>query len=122
MTSEIMELADRVIAKTYKRFPLVLEKGSGCTVFDTRGRSYTDFVAGIAVCKALGADPWGVLASGTLLAAFPERLADQALHALTADGHATAVIARAVRGTGVERTDGARFVRYERDELSRILS
>ncbi len=51
MTSEIMELADRVIAKTYKRFPLVLVKGSGCTLFDTRGRSYTDFVAGIAVCN-----------------------------------------------------------------------
>ena len=51
MTSEIMEQADRVIAKTYKRFPVVLTKGSGCTLFDTRGRSYTDFVAGIAVCN-----------------------------------------------------------------------
>jgi hydrogenase expression/formation protein HypE len=80
------------------------------------------FEPGIAVCKALGADPWGVLASGTLLAAFPQRLADQALHALTADGFATAVIAHAVRGSGIERTDGAHFVRYERDELSRILS
>jgi acetylornithine aminotransferase len=46
-----MEQADRVIAKTYKRFPVVLTKGSGCTLFDTRGRSYTDFVAGIAVCN-----------------------------------------------------------------------
>ncbi len=80
------------------------------------------FQPGIALCQALGADPWGVLASGTLLAAFPERLANQALSALTADGHATAVVARAVRGTGVERTDGVHFVRYERDELSRILS
>jgi hypothetical protein len=44
------------------------------------------------------------------------------LHALTADGFATAVIAHAVRGSGIERTDGAHFVRYERDELSRILS
>ncbi len=80
------------------------------------------FEPGIAVCGALGADPWGVLASGTLLAAFPQRLADQALSALTADGYATAVVARAVRGTSVERTDGAPFVRYERDELSRLLS
>lgn len=80
------------------------------------------FEPGIAICEVLDADPWGVLASGTLLAAFPERLANQALIALEADGHATAMIARAVRGTGVERTDGVRFVRYERDELSRILS
>jgi hydrogenase expression/formation protein HypE len=80
------------------------------------------FEPGIAVCEALGADPWGVLASGTLLAGFPEPLADQALRALTVDGYATAVIARAARGAGVERSDGARLVRYERDELSRILS
>jgi acetylornithine aminotransferase len=51
MTSEIMEQADRVIAKTYQRFPLVLETGKGCTLVDTDGRSYTDFVAGIAVCN-----------------------------------------------------------------------
>jgi acetylornithine aminotransferase len=46
-----MEQADRVIAKTYKRFPIVLVRGNGCTLFDTLGRSYTDFVAGIAVCN-----------------------------------------------------------------------
>ena len=51
MTSEIMKQAEQVIAKTYKRFPVVLAKGNGCTLFDTRGRSYTDFVAGIAVCN-----------------------------------------------------------------------
>ena len=51
MAYEIMEQADRVIAKTYKRFPVVLAKGSGCTVYDTEGRGYTDFVAGIAVCS-----------------------------------------------------------------------
>ena len=51
MTVEIMERADSVIAKTYKRFPVVLTRGTGCTLFDTEGRSYTDFVAGIAVCN-----------------------------------------------------------------------
>ena len=60
MTSEIMEQADRVIAKTYKRFPVVLAKGSGCTLYDTEGRSYTDFVAGIAVCN-LGHSHEGVV-------------------------------------------------------------
>ena len=60
MTTEIMEQADRVIAKTYKRFPIVIAKGSGCTLFDASGRSYTDFVAGIAVCN-LGHSHEGVV-------------------------------------------------------------
>jgi acetylornithine/N-succinyldiaminopimelate aminotransferase len=60
MTSEIMEQADQVIAKTYKRFPVVLAKGSGCILYDTEGRSYTDFVAGIAVCN-LGHSHEGVV-------------------------------------------------------------
>ena len=51
MTADIMKKADQVIANTYKRFPVVLSKGSGCTLYDTDGRSYTDFVAGIAVCN-----------------------------------------------------------------------
>jgi len=52
-----MAQADQVIAKTYKRFPIVLSKGSGCTLYDTDGRSYTDFVAGIAVCNLGHAHP-----------------------------------------------------------------
>lgn len=51
MTDTIIQTADRVIAATYKRFPIVLERGRGCTVWDTQGRSFTDFVAGIAVCN-----------------------------------------------------------------------
>ncbi len=51
MTTALMEQADRVIANTYKRFPIVLESGRGCALHDTQGRRYTDFVAGIAVCN-----------------------------------------------------------------------
>jgi acetylornithine/N-succinyldiaminopimelate aminotransferase len=51
MTQEIMKKADQVIAKTYKRFPIVIKKGKGCTLWDTDGKKYTDFVAGIAVCN-----------------------------------------------------------------------
>ena len=51
MSNDIIQKADQVIAKTYKRFPMVLSNGSGCTLYDTEGRSYTDFVAGIAVCN-----------------------------------------------------------------------
>jgi acetylornithine/N-succinyldiaminopimelate aminotransferase len=57
MTDTIMHTADRVIASTYKRFPIVLERGQGCTLWDTQGRRYTDFVAGIAVCNLGHAHP-----------------------------------------------------------------
>ncbi|RLC08832.1 MAG: aspartate aminotransferase family protein [Deltaproteobacteria bacterium] len=39
------------MAGTYKRFPIVLTEGKGCTLRDAEGRTYTDFVAGIAVCN-----------------------------------------------------------------------
>ncbi|MFZ1987116.1 MAG: aspartate aminotransferase family protein, partial [Desulfatitalea sp.] len=48
---DIKQTADRHIANTYARFPLALVKGQGCTVWDDQGRSYVDFIAGIAVCN-----------------------------------------------------------------------
>lgn len=57
MTTDLMEQADQVIAKTYKRFPVVFSNGKGITLFDTAGLSYTDFVAGIAVCNLGHAHP-----------------------------------------------------------------
>jgi len=57
MTDTIMQTADRVITATYKRFPIVLERGEGTAVWDTQGRRYTDFVSGIAVCNLGHAHP-----------------------------------------------------------------
>jgi acetylornithine/N-succinyldiaminopimelate aminotransferase len=57
MTSQLMMRADQVMASTYKRLPVVLVKGSGCTLWDENGKSYTDFVAGIAVCNLGHAHP-----------------------------------------------------------------
>ena len=48
---EIMALADENIMNTYKRFPIVLVKGSGVKVWDVNGKEYLDFAAGIAVCN-----------------------------------------------------------------------
>jgi acetylornithine aminotransferase len=45
------------MAATYKRFPVVFKKGSGCKLWDTQGQSYTDFVAGFAVCNLGHAHP-----------------------------------------------------------------
>ncbi|MDI6854492.1 MAG: acetylornithine transaminase [Deltaproteobacteria bacterium] len=52
-----MEKADRVIMHTYGRQPLVLVKGEGCRVWDEAGKTYLDFVAGLAVCNLGHAHP-----------------------------------------------------------------
>ncbi len=51
MKEKTIELADSMIAETYKRFPLVLTHGKGVTLYDSDKRAYTDFIAGIAVCN-----------------------------------------------------------------------
>ena len=45
------------VMTTYGRFNLALAKGEGCTVWDTRGKAYLDFVAGIATCTLGHAHP-----------------------------------------------------------------
>jgi hydrogenase expression/formation protein HypE len=79
------------------------------------------FEPGRVLAEALGADPWGVLASGTLLAAFPPEAAEAARRALEADGHAVRAIARAEAGSGVH-TGAGPLPRHEQDELSRVLA
>lgn len=46
-----------VVMSTYGRFPLALERGAGCRVWDTEGQEYLDFVAGIATCTLGHAHP-----------------------------------------------------------------
>lgn len=48
---------DASVMSTYGRFPLALERGQGCRVWDTQGREYLDFVAGIATCTLGHAHP-----------------------------------------------------------------
>ncbi|MFC1858039.1 aspartate aminotransferase family protein [Thermodesulfobacteriota bacterium] len=57
MDNDIISRADQVIAATYKRFPVVITRGQGCTLWDSEGKKYTDFVAGIAVCSLGHARP-----------------------------------------------------------------
>lgn len=52
MTEE-MNQAEEYILHTYNRFPVVFEKGEGVSLYDTEGKEYLDFAAGIAV-NALG--------------------------------------------------------------------
>ncbi|MEB3310398.1 MAG: aspartate aminotransferase family protein [Snowella sp.] len=42
---------------TYGRFPIAIAKGQGCRLWDTEGKEYLDFVAGIATCTLGHAHP-----------------------------------------------------------------
>lgn len=53
LAKELVGLESEVILQTYKRLPVVIDRGQGVFLYDTAGREYLDFVAGIAV-NALG--------------------------------------------------------------------
>ncbi len=50
---KIMDQAEGHILHTYNRYPAVLDHGEGVYLYDTEGKKYLDFAAGIAV-QALG--------------------------------------------------------------------
>jgi len=49
----IAELERKYLLTTYNRYPVVLSRGKGVSVWDTEGKRYLDFVSGIGV-NALG--------------------------------------------------------------------
>lgn len=44
-----MQEAEQLLIPAYSRFPIVMEKGEGVYLYDTDGKKYLDFCAGIAV-------------------------------------------------------------------------
>ncbi len=52
-TEQLVEQAEKYIMPTYSRFPVAFESGEGCVLTDVEGKTYLDFVGGIAV-NALG--------------------------------------------------------------------
>lgn len=46
---EIKALDEQYVMHTYSRFPVAVDHGKGATVWDTEGKEYIDFTAGIAV-------------------------------------------------------------------------
>ena len=68
----------------------------------------------------LGADPWATLASGCLLATFPQPVADVAVARL-AERFDAAMLGRVETGRGVYDETGGEIAWPERDEVARIL-
>src|SRR5260221_9842651 len=60
--AQVMAGEKQYIAQTYKRGPMVLSHGQGMYVWDTDGKQYLDFMAGIAV-NALGHSDPGMAAT-----------------------------------------------------------
>lgn len=84
-------------------------------------RSILWFEPGLAVCEAVGADPWATLASGALLVTFPLDLVDHAVAELTQRGHVAAVVGSVREGAGVGDQAGEVISWPERDEVARVL-
>lgn len=53
VTNEFKNFAEEAIIHTYNRFPVAFDHGDGVYLYDTEGKKYLDFAAGIAV-NALG--------------------------------------------------------------------
>ena len=51
MNKNYIETAEAALLHTYNRYQIVLEKGEGVYLYDTKGKQYLDFAAGIAVCS-----------------------------------------------------------------------
>jgi acetylornithine/N-succinyldiaminopimelate aminotransferase len=46
---QIAELEKRVLIPTYERLPILAVAGQGCYITDDTGKSYLDFLGGLAV-------------------------------------------------------------------------
>src|SRR6185503_640747 len=56
-TSDVRALESQYVLQTYRRQPVVFERGEGTRLFDESGRAYLDFVSGIGVASLGHANP-----------------------------------------------------------------
>jgi len=56
-TEELISNSNKYIMNTYSRLPIALVRGEGVHVWDSDGKEYLDFLAGIAVCGLGHANP-----------------------------------------------------------------
>lgn len=51
MMETAIKEAEKYLIHSYNRYPVVLDRGEGVYLYDTEGKKYLDFGAGIAVCS-----------------------------------------------------------------------
>ena len=54
---DIIKKTEDLLVSTYDAQPVVMDRGEGCYAYDTEGRKYLDFAAGIAVASLGHANP-----------------------------------------------------------------
>ena len=65
--TRLIDRAEQALYKTYNRFPVVFDHGRGVKLYDTEGREYLDFSAGIAVmCLGYGDEEYTKAVEGQL--------------------------------------------------------
>src|SRR5262245_13632178 len=55
--NDVRTVESQHVLQTYRRLPVVFERGEGVRLFDDRGRAYLDFVSGIGVASLGHAHP-----------------------------------------------------------------
>jgi acetylornithine/N-succinyldiaminopimelate aminotransferase len=55
--AELQALEQRYLMQTYRRAPVEFVRGAGCVLWDSEGREYLDFLAGISVCSVGHCNP-----------------------------------------------------------------
>ena len=53
----IIKEAEEIVLHTYNRYQVVLDHGDGVYLYDTDGKKYLDFAAGIAAVRPHGGGP-----------------------------------------------------------------
>lgn len=109
--NEYMQATERNLVHTYNRFPVTLDRGEGVYLYDTEGKKYLDFAAGIAV-SGLG---YGNQELNTVLKEQIDKLMHSSnLYYNTACGKAAAALKRITRmdrvfftNSGTEAIEGA---------------
>ena len=59
---DILDSEAKLFFTTYKRLPLLIERGDGCYLFTMEGKKYLDMFSGLAV-NALGYNHPGIIAA-----------------------------------------------------------
>jgi acetylornithine/N-succinyldiaminopimelate aminotransferase len=49
LSPSVVDLEKQYLLQNYSRYPVVLQRGKGCYVYDTSGKRYLDLIAGIGV-------------------------------------------------------------------------
>jgi acetylornithine/N-succinyldiaminopimelate aminotransferase len=57
VTTDVISVEQTNVLQTYRRAPVVFERGKGCRLFDSEGRSYLDLLSGIGVASLGHANP-----------------------------------------------------------------